>query len=100
MLKHKFHAIPTIIDGIRFSSKKEAFYWGQLQLAKKSGELLMVLRQVPLHLPGGVRYVCDFLEFWKSGDVRFVDCKGFKTAMYKVKKRQVEALYPIEILEV
>lgn len=99
-LRHKFNAIPTEVDGIRFASKREARYFSQLQMARKSGELLFFLRQVPFHLPGGVRYVCDFAEFWKSGEVRFVDCKGFRTAGYKSKKRIVEATYPIKILEV
>jgi len=97
---HKFHAQSTETDGIRFSSKKEARYFGQLQLARKSGELLFFLRQVPFHLSGGVRYVCDFAEFWKSGEVRFVDVKGFHTSQYESKKRMVEALYPVTILEV
>lgn len=99
-LRHKFHAIPTEVDGILFASKKEAAYWGQLMLARKSGELLFVLRQVPFHLPGGVTYRVDFLEFWKDGSVRFTDVKGFKTQTYKVKKKLVEAHYPVEILEV
>lgn len=99
MIQHKFHAQPTELDGIKFASKKEARYFGGLQLARKSGDLLFFLRQVPFHLPGGVRYVCDFAEFWKSGEVRFVDVKGFRTAQFKSKKKMVEALYPITILE-
>lgn len=99
MVWHKFHAQSTEVDGIRFSSKREARYFGQLQLARKSGDLLFFLRQVPFHLPGGIRYVCDFAEFWKSGEVRFVDVKGFATAQYKSKKTMVEALYPIKIVE-
>jgi hypothetical protein len=99
MVWHKFHAIPTVTDGIKFSSKREAAYYASLLLAKKSGDLLFFLRQVPFHLPGGVRYVCDFAEFWKTGEVRFVDIKGFKTPMYVLKKKQVESLYPITIIE-
>lgn len=100
MVWHKFRSQITEVDGIVFSSKKEARYWSDLQLALRSGDLLFVLRQVPFHLPGGVRYVVDFAEFWKNSDVRFVDVKGFKTPMYIAKKKMVEALYPIKILEV
>lgn len=99
-VKHKFNAIRAEVDGEKFQSKKEARYFSQLQLARQSGELLFFLRQVPFHLPGGVRYVCDFAEFWKSGEVRFVDVKGFATAVYKSKKKMVEAMYPVKILEV
>lgn len=97
--RHKFNAKPTTIDDIRFASKKEANYYQGLQLAKKSGELLFFLRQVPFHLPGGVRYVVDFAEFWKNGEVRFVDVKGMKTAMYTAKKQILEATYPVTITE-
>ena len=101
-LKHKYNAKPTEVDNIRFDSKLEANYYGVLKLAQKSGELLFFLRQVPLHLPGNTKYVCDFLEFWApkngdSGDVVFTDVKGMETATFKLKKKQVEALYPIEI---
>ncbi len=98
-IRHKFNAIQTEVDGIKFSSKREAAYYGQLLLAQKSGDLIFFLRQVPFHLAGGVRYVCDFAEFWKDGSVRFVDTKGFKTQMYIAKRKMVEATYPITIIE-
>jgi Protein of unknown function (DUF1064) len=97
---HKFHAQPTEVEGIKFPSKKEAHYFGELFLAQKAGELLFFLRQVPFHLPGGIVYRVDFAEFWKNGEVRFVDVKGYKTRTYIDKRKQVEALYPIKILEV
>ena len=99
-IRHKYFAKPTTEDGIRFASKKESRYYLQLQMAQKSGELLFFLRQTPFHLPGNVRYVVDFTEFWKDGTVRFTDVKGFKTRSYLTKKKMVEALFPIQILEV
>lgn len=100
MVWHKFNAKRTEIDGISFHSKRESRYYQDLQLARASGDLLFFLRQVPFHLAGGVRYVCDFAEFWKNGEVRFVDCKGYRTSEYIAKKKMVEAMYPITILEV
>ena len=99
-VRHKFHAKQTKVDEIKFSSRKEANHYAELRLAQQSGTLLFFLRQVPFHLPGGVKYVADFVEFWADGSVRIVDVKGFKTSQYKAKKRMVEALYPIEITEV
>ncbi len=100
MIRHKFHAKPTELDGIIFPSKKEAKYYSELKLRQKSGEVLFFLRQTPFHLPGGVKYVCDFTEFLSDGSVQFVDVKGMKTDMYVVKKKIVEAIFPIEITEV
>lgn len=96
---HKFNAVRTEVDGISFSSKKEATYYSTLRLRQKAGEVLFFLRQVPLHLPGNVRYVVDFQEFHADGTVHFVDVKGLKTEQYKMKKKMVEAVYPIYIEE-
>ena len=100
MLKHKFRAIPTELDGINFASRKEAKRYIELRLLEKSGELLFFLRQVPFHLPANVKYVCDFLCFWKDETVTIEDVKGIKTPLYILKKKQVEATYPVKIMEV
>lgn len=100
-IQHKFHAQPTERDGMKFHSKKEARYYDKLMTIKKGGGgiLLFFLRQVPFHLPGGVVYRLDFMEFWANGEVRCVDVKGHRTADYIAKKKQVEALYPVTIEE-
>ncbi len=54
---------------------------------------------MPFHHSSGVRYIVDFAEFWQDGSVRFVDVKGLRTSMYKVKKKMIEAEFPITILE-
>lgn len=99
-VRHKFSAIPTETDGIKFDSRKEAKYYQQLKLRLRAGDVLFFLRQVPFHLPGGVRYVVDFAVFLTDGSVEFVDVKGAKTESYNAKKRMVEATYPITITEV
>jgi hypothetical protein len=97
-MRHKYRAKPTVTDGIRFDSKKEAAFYEQLKLQKAAGEVLTFLRQTPFHLPGGTRYVCDFLVFYTSGRCAFIDVKGMETPEFKAKKKQVEHLYsPIEI---
>ena len=97
-MRHKYNAKPTTTHGIRFDSKREAAYYETLLLRKRAGDVLVFLRQLPFHLPGGVRYVVDFLEFHRDGTVHFVDIKGMETESFKAKKRMVEDLYaPIEI---
>lgn len=96
----KYNSRPKVVDGIRFDSKKEADYYSKLKYAQKAGDVVMFLRQVPFDLPGGIKYRIDFVEFWADGTTRFIDVKGFATQKYKLKKRQVEALYPITITEV
>lgn len=94
---NKYNAKPTHVDGIRFDSKKEAEYYKTLKLIKASGEIVMLLRQTPFHLPAGVIYRLDFIEFWANGDVVFTDVKGRDTAISKLKRKQVEEIYHIEI---
>lgn len=95
--KHKFRAKPTQVDGFKFPSQKEARYYVNLKLRVRAGEVLFFLRQVPIHLPGGTKLVIDFLEFHADGMVHFVDTKGIKTETFKIKRREVEALYPFDI---
>lgn len=99
-LNHKFRAKPQNLDGIHFASKKEARRYAELMLLKKENEVMFFLRQVPLHLPGGVKYVCDFVVFWSDGDVTFEDVKGMRTPLYIAKKKIVEDIYPIKIKEI
>jgi hypothetical protein len=94
---HKFRAIPTEIDNIKFASRKEGRYYKELKLRQATGEVLFFLRQVPFHLTAGVKYVCDFQVFLSDGTVEFVDVKGMETPMFNLKKKQVEELYPITI---
>jgi len=98
--RHKFNAVRTECDGIKFDSKKEAQYYQTLKLEQMAGTILFFLRQVSFDLPGNVKYRCDFLVFYTDGTIKFIDVKGVKTKDYIMKKKQVESLYPIEIQEV
>lgn len=95
--RHKFGAVPTKRDDRTYASKAEARYADALETRKRLGDVLFWLEQVPLRLPGGVKYVVDFVEFHADGTCHFVDVKGMVTPMFTLKKKQVEALYPIEI---
>ena len=90
------------VDGIIFPSLKEARYYAELKLRVNAGEVLFFLRQVPFHLPPAfpiTKYVCDFMEFWSDGSVHIIDTEGFKTNVYKQKKKLVETSYPVKIEE-
>jgi hypothetical protein len=95
--KSKYNASPTTVDGIRFDSKKEAKRYGELKLLQQAGSVVMFLMQTPFILPGNTRYRVDFQVFWHDGRVTFEDTKGRETETFKLKKRQVEELYPVEI---
>lgn len=94
---HKFKAKAVKEDGNRFPSTLEWKYFKHLQLLQKAGEVVFFLRQVPFHLPGGVKYVVDYQVFNRDGSVQFVDVKGVETSEFILKKKMVEDLYPVEI---
>ena len=95
--RNKYHAIPVELDNMRFDSKLEARYYATLKLLSRSGKVDYFLRQVPFHLPGKVNYRCDFQVFWENGNVTYVDVKGRDTPMSRLKRKQVEDLYPVKI---
>jgi hypothetical protein len=96
-MKHKFHAVQCKSDEFNFSSKAERSYYHKLKILQKSGEVVFFLMQVPFHLPGKTKYIVDFQVFYADGTVDFVDVKGVETEVFKIKKRQVEEIYPIKI---
>lgn len=98
-MSHKFRAKSVIDDSHHFPSKLEHRYYQQLLLRQKAGEVLFFLRQVPFHLPGGVKMIIDYQEFLSDGSVRFVEVKGRETPLYIAKKKMVEEIYPV-IIEV
>ena len=36
-MAHKYHAVPTAVDGYRFASQREARYYQNLKLLEKAG---------------------------------------------------------------
>lgn len=87
----------TEVDGIKFRSKAEARRYGELKLLRRAKEVKYFLMQVPFHLPGGVKYVCDFYVVWTDGKVTVEDVKGVQTPTFIMKRKMVEDLYPISI---
>jgi len=96
--KPKYNNKKTVVDDIIFDSAAEAAYYVSLKDSKRMGHIKYFLRQVPFHLPGKVKYVCDFAVCGADGYISYVDVKGFLTAMFRLKKKQVEELYPVEII--
>jgi len=95
--KNKYNATKTKVDDITFDSKAEAKRYDELKLLKRCGEISYFIRQPKFDLPGGTSYRADFLVVWEDGHISIEDVKGFKTASFIKAKKQVEALYPIEI---
>lgn len=101
----KYGNKPTIVDDIRFPSKKEATRYGQLKWLEKAGEItdLKIKTRHPI-IVGGIK-VCDYeddFSYLNKGDTArtIEDAKGFRTPVYRLKKKLMRACNGIEIKEV
>lgn len=92
------------IDGMKFDSQKEAnYYFAVLLPSWKAGAYKLLARQVPFDLPGGIRYIADFVTVSRDGEVMVLDTKSEPTRMnrtYINKKKQMWSIWHIEITEV
>jgi uncharacterized protein YlaN (UPF0358 family) len=102
----KYKNVKTEYNGIKYDSKKEAAYAQTLDLLKKAegkDKLIKWTRQIPFQISIGGEKICKYIaDFHVSYSDRneIVDVKGYKTAMYRLKKKLVEAQYMIKIKEV
>lgn len=87
-------------DGKKFDSIREANVYDQLVMMRAAGEIRLILRQVPFDLPGGIRYFADFCIIDKEGKFRVLDAKGVKTRVYINKKKQLKAIWGIDVEEI
>lgn len=92
--RHKFNAKACKRGTVRFDSQGERAYFDKLEIMRKNGVILGFLRQVPLHLQSGIKYVLDFLVFYANGDCEGIEFKGYETKEWKIKKALVDLEYP------
>jgi hypothetical protein len=105
--RSKYRAVPTIVDNVRFASKREAARYGELKILEKSGLIGNLQLQPKLRLNVNGKAICTYVGDF-SYQEHFVgvsrkvleDVKGVKTPVYRLKKKLVEAIYGIEIREV
>jgi hypothetical protein len=89
-------------EGELFHSKGELQRFRELQLEQRAGLISNLQRQVEFPIAAAGVVVCSwFADFVYQRDGREVveDFKGFRTDIYKLKKKFVEAIYKIRILE-
>lgn len=118
----KYHNEPTVVNGIRFDSRKEARRYDELMVLLRAGKIRNLRLQAQYTLqesfvaPEGTRiraikYVADFAyerpaEPEQNGVVHWlpvvedVKSRATKTPQYEMKKKLLYDKYRIEITEV
>lgn len=91
-------------DGEVFDSVKEYHRWGCLKLIERAGKIKDLKRQVSFELipkQNGERacnYIADF-TYYEDGKLVVEDCKGYKTDVYRIKKKLMLWVHGIRIKE-
>lgn len=101
--RQKYGNRSVLVDGMRFDSQHEAAVYQDLALRVRAGELKTVLRQVAFDLPGGIRYIADFVAVRQDNTIVVYDAKSEitkKNRVYINKKKQMQRCCGIEITEV
>lgn len=107
----KYRAVKTVVGGIRFASKREARRYNELLVLARTGHIKQLRLQPAFELSAGGtvlgHYLADFeyLAPVKDAPVNlwvkvYEDAKGFRTPLFRWKKKHVEAQYGITIREV
>jgi hypothetical protein len=125
-MSNKYRATRTVVDGISFPSKREAKRWSELLLLVRAKAICDLERQpvfpifavgllsVPtdgervlvgafLELTKVGRYTADFAYTdTKTGErvIEDVKTKATSTTAYRLRKKIVEAMYGIRVVEV
>ena len=103
--RNKFHVAPKEERG-GYASKHEMEVAANLHALARGGQISELQEQVPIILVEGkgkigpVKYVADFTYLDKEGRRHYVDAKGYRTAIYRLKKRLALLLLGIEIEEI
>ena len=94
----------TTVNGLRFDSGKEAAMYHQLHLMEKAGQIQELQTQVPFTIlrkfvnangekVRAIKYIADFTFYdVKQKRIRVIDCKGYKTDVYKIKKKLFDSM--------
>lgn len=107
--KSKYKNQKVVVNEIKFDSKKEAKRYQELLLMQKVGLITDLKRQVPFILVPAfnlnkkryrnMSYIADF-TYKQNGKEIVEDTKGYRTEVYRIKKKLMAYIYQIEIKEV
>ena len=110
MRSQKYHNTKVTKGDLVFDSKKEALRWNELLLLRKAGAISNLERQVKFVLiPTQTRngkvverecsYIADFV-YTENGKKVVEDVKGYRTEVYKLKRKLMLYTYGIKIKEI
>jgi len=100
-----------MVDGIYFDSKREANRYSELKIMEKAGIINSLKLQPEFKCVVNGKKVCTYKadfeylmvdDIGPQGQIGYYiveDVKGFKTPVYRLKKKLVEACYPGTVIK-
>jgi hypothetical protein len=98
--KSKYNNKKIKIDGHAFDSIKESEYYQELKIRLKANDILGFCIQPIFILSDSISYRPDFIIWNADGATEIIDVKGYKTDVYKIKKKLFEDKFNLKIKEV
>ena len=96
----KYHNKITYIDNIKFDSRKEAMHYVYLRELERKGTIKNLRLQTKLDFKIDGKKIFTYKPDFEYDDDfghHYIDVKGVKTTVFKLKKKLIEAQYKIEI---
>lgn len=98
---NKYRNQKITFEGITFDSKKEAKRYQDLKLLEEANIIQNLVRQVHFELvpkqngERAVKYIADFMYVeTATGKIIVEDVKGYRTDVYKLKRKLFKWRYP------
>jgi Protein of unknown function (DUF1064) len=101
--RNKYKAVRKEVDGHVFDSKAEAWHYLSLKLQVRMGEIEHLVLQPTFRICLNGVHICDYradFSYYRNGAFVVEDVKGVRTPVYQLKKKLIEALSPIRIVEI
>lgn len=102
-VKSKYHSKKTIVNNIKFDSKKEANRYIELLDMEKAGKIKNLKLQPVFELQPRfkknnktyrpIKYIADFKYIDINNNIIIEDVKGRRTEVYRIKKKVFENKY-------
>jgi hypothetical protein len=101
---HKYGAVKTCYNGIRYDSKAESRWARWLDMLKLAAlpkeRVVNIERQVVYQLAGGIRCKLDFRVTYADKHMEVHEVKGFETPEWKLKLKLFREAHPDVVLRV
>lgn len=102
---NKYRAVRTEVNGITFDSAAEARRYGELLLLMRAGKIRQLALQPTFNCIVNGKKVCQYradFSYFEGNNQVVEDVKSdpTKTPVYRLKRKLVEALFPVTITEV